>query len=586
MHSHERIVDRPVPTETDVLPRTTPVWGAIVLISVVMLLLGVVAFLQQEEYGDIVTGMRTPGYGGASWGLYIIAYVFYVGVSFAGITVAAMSRLFDIAILKPVTRIAELLTITALLAGAAAVLADLGRIEVGLVNLPGFANPSSPFYGTFTLVVAAYLFSSLVYFFLAGRADAAYLANHTGPPLNFLYRIWASGYRDLPAQRARHHKVSYWLALTILPLLVIAHSTLGFIFGLMSGRPGWYSALQAPGFVLLAGVSGTGMLIVFATVLRKVFGLHGLKDASIRWLGNFLWILAAIYLYFTIVEELTATYAGPRADQHVAHEVVAGDFAALFWTYVGALLLTFLLPFLLYLRNRTSTPWLVVAGIAANVAAVCKRYIIVVPSQTHGALMPVEPPRVYVPTVIELAVSIGLFGAIVAAMFVFGRFFILVPRPHDHGAPPRHRELGRAFAAFGTGFVGISLVVAGLTDSFRLWSGTEVDPRIKFSPVIFASGVMLLFIAAAVYEIFPEKRRPARELWADQKRAQQQGPLPWDAAPVAARQLEPPDRSALRQLVRLAGTAQAYGNEPLRVREILDEIDVVTNQIRRSANIS
>ena len=71
-----------------------------------------------------------------------------------------------------------------------------------------------------------------------------------------------------------------------------AHSTLGFIFGLQSGRPGWFSALQAPGFVVMAGVSGIGIvLIVVSALLRKVMHLEDLiQPVAFRWLGNFLWM--------------------------------------------------------------------------------------------------------------------------------------------------------------------------------------------------------------------------------------------------------------------------------------------------------
>ena len=50
------------------------------------------------------------------------------------------------------------------------------------------------------------------------------------------------------------------------------------------------------------------------------------------------------------------------------------------------------------------------------------------------------------------------------------------------------------------------MIFVGLTDSFRLWSGSEIDPRIPFAPAIFAGGVVLLFSSAIVYEVFPTRR--------------------------------------------------------------------------------
>lgn len=575
MLSHQKIVEEPAREHGPTLPPTSLPWLAFVLLALGALAFGVFAFSQQTFHGFILTGLRNQGYGSGGWGLYIVFDVFFVGVSFAGITVAAICRLFEIEILRPITRIAELLTITALLAGAGVVVADLGRPFEGLTRLPRFANPSSPFYGTFTLVVAGYMFSSLVYFFLAGRADAAALARTVQGPSRLFYALWASGFDDKPSERARHHRNSFFLALTILPLLVTAHSTLGFIFGLQSGRPGWFSALMAPGFVILAGVSGTGILIVLALAYRRLFRLHDkMPDSAFRWLGNFLWILALVYIYFTIADELTATYAGPVADRELAHEIVGGAFAPHFWTFAICLFLTFLIPFLMYLSGRTSVAGLVAAGLLANVAAVLKRFLIVVPSQTHGALLPIEPPKMYSPTWVEYGVILGLIGLIFVAQLVFGRFFPLVPSAHGHGKAPAKPELARRFASLVTALTAVGLIVVGLTDSFRLWSHGEIDPRIPFSPVIFASGVMLLFISAVVYEVFPERRPSDREMWREQKLALSGASLPWQpgrAPPAPTEPIRPADVHALARLIRAAEESIGKADDR-RTRQIVGEV--------------
>lgn len=504
-------------------------WYLLAGLAVAALAVGLGSFATEEHFGTIVTGMRNPGYGGASWGLYIVFVVFFIGVSFAGITVAALARLFELEVLRPVTRIAELLTLVALVAGASCVLADLGRPEVGLQFLPRFANPSSPFFGTFTLVVSGYLFSSLVYFFLAGRADAATVAGHTKGPLRWFHLAWASGYRHHEKEHGqRHHSVSYWLSLGILPMLITAHSTLGFVFGIQGGRPGWFGALQAPAFVVLAGVSGTGMVILLTLAFRWLYRMNDrIPDAAIRWLGNFMWILALLYLYFMIVEELTATYAAPIADREMAHQIVSGRFAPLFWTTVGCLLLTFLIPFLLYVRGRTSVAWVGVAAFTAQIAAVCKRFLIVVPSQTDGALVKLEPGS-YTPSWVEIGVVLGLIGLVFTIMLVFGRIFPLVPAAHVHheGESPSPVSAWRKGATIACAVTAVSLIVFGLTDAFRMWSGGEVDNRIPFSPVIFASGVMLLFVSAIVYEVLPEKKVIS---WADRKSANESvSSFPWE----------------------------------------------------------
>ncbi|MBI2324234.1 MAG: polysulfide reductase NrfD [Chloroflexi bacterium] len=400
--------------------RITPGWSMIVAILLAGVLVGAFAYALQYTEGEVVTGMRDIGtMGGAPWGLYIAFVVYFVGVSFAGIAVAAIVRVLDLERLRPVARMGELLAVISLVLGALSILADVGQPLRAIVNLLRYARPQSPFFGTFTLVISGYLFASLVYLFLEGRRDAAILARTPGR-LQWLHRLWASGYRDTPAERERHERASYWLALAILPLLVTAHSTLGFVFGLQAGRGGWFSTLQAPGFVVLAGVSGLGNLIVLAAILRWALrAKQVLDDTVFRWLANFLLALTIVYLYFLLVDWLTSTYAAPAADARLAAVVYTGEYAPVFWTSVAALVAAAALLFGQFARRRYSLALVVVAAVLVNVAAVGKRVVLVLPSQTHGALLPYVPGT-YEPTLVEYGVLLGIFslGALLLTLFM------------------------------------------------------------------------------------------------------------------------------------------------------------------------
>lgn len=142
-------------------------------------------------------------------------------MSFAGITIAALIRLLDIQRLRPVARMAEVLTVSALVLAAMSTIADLGQPVRGVINLFRYARPQSPFYGTFTLVLSGYLFASLIYLYLDGRRDAARLAR-VDSRLRWFHRRWAAGYADTAAERDRHRRSSFWLSLAIIPLLVTA----------------------------------------------------------------------------------------------------------------------------------------------------------------------------------------------------------------------------------------------------------------------------------------------------------------------------------------------------------------------------
>jgi molybdopterin-containing oxidoreductase family membrane subunit len=396
-------------------------------------LLGVVALAgwygwsREISEGMIVTGLRNIGpMGGATWGFDIAFVVYFVGVSFAGITVAALIRLAKLTALKPIARMAEALTVVALILAAFAIMYDLGQVWRGIVNLFRYARPQSPFFGTFTLVISGYLTASLIYLYLDGRRDAAICAKVPGRLQRF-HRLWAAGYRDTPAERARHERASFWLAIAIVPLLITAHSTLGFVFGLQIGRPGWYSALQAPAFVLLAGVSGVGMLIVIAAIVRRTIGDHEqLPDEVFRWLANALLLLLLAYLYFMVVEILTNVYTGAERERDVTRELLFGDFAPIYWASVACFVVALGLLVARFLRTGPSIGLLVTAGVLVNLAAIGKRFLIVVPSQTHGTLLPYGTGS-YAPTWVEYIEAIGLFGLGALLLIAFAKLFPIMP---------------------------------------------------------------------------------------------------------------------------------------------------------------
>lgn len=415
--------------------RMTAGWFLLIAAALALVALGAAAYALQLSRGEIVTGMRDIGtMGGSPWGLYIVSAVYFIGASFAGITVAALIRLLGLDLLKPVARMAEALTVTTILMGGMAILMDVGQPLRAAINLLRYARPQSPFFGTFTLVVSGYLFASLVYIYLDGRRDAAICARTPGPLQGF-HRRWAAGYRDTPAERERHRQASLWLAIAIVPLLVTAHSTLGFVFGLQVGRPGWFSALQAPAFLIMAGISGLGLLIVVAAVMRRALGLRQqLHPGVFRLLGTFMMVLILAYLYFMVVEWLTTAYAGAAHEARIMQVLMFGQYAWLYWISVGCLVV----PLALLLLSRTALqhralPLMVVSGLMVNVAAVFKRYLIVIPSQTHGTLLPYGAGS-YSPTWVEYSIVLGLVGVGTLVYAVFVKVFPILPMPEEGDA--------------------------------------------------------------------------------------------------------------------------------------------------------
>jgi Ni/Fe-hydrogenase subunit HybB-like protein len=405
----------------------SPAWILFFALMALITALGLYAYTLQMNEGLIRTGMRGLGtMTGATWGLYVAYYVYFIGVSFAGVTVAALIRIFRIEKLEPVARIGEVLTVVALTLGAFAILADLERPWQAAVNLLRYGRPQSPFFGTFTMVISGYLFASLVYLYVTSRRDAAALAEYPSK-LRGVYRFFAAGYEDTPRQRTIDRRVTFWLAIAIVPLLVIAHSTVGFVFGLQVGRPGWFGALQAPGFVVLAGVSGIGNLIMLCAIVRSATHTQSrITLDAFSWLGKLLLGLLVTYLYFTVVEIMTITYQPGDTEQGLSEAILSGSYAPIFWGAIVSLVAAAALLIVQALTGHWSISLIVAAAVLVNIGAVAKRYLIVVPSQTHGQLLP-YPTGSYTPNAVEWAVVFGLFALGALMIGIFMKIFPIVP---------------------------------------------------------------------------------------------------------------------------------------------------------------
>ncbi|RMD84683.1 MAG: hypothetical protein D6808_06615, partial [Candidatus Dadabacteria bacterium] len=82
-----------------------------------------ITWIWQLKNGLGVTGMNRPVY----WGVYITNFVFFIGISHAGTLISAILRLCRAEWRRPITRMAEVITVMVLFFGVGSVILDLGR---------------------------------------------------------------------------------------------------------------------------------------------------------------------------------------------------------------------------------------------------------------------------------------------------------------------------------------------------------------------------------------------------------------------------------------------------------------------------
>jgi molybdopterin-containing oxidoreductase family membrane subunit len=381
---------------------------------------GAYAYSRQMFEGEVVTGLRDVGtMGGAPWGIYVAFELYAVGVGFGAMLLLGAIRLMRLSRLEPLTRTLGLMTLAGLLIGYLSVMADLGQPLRAVVNIARYARPMSPFFGTFTVGLVTSLVATWVYLYLDSRRDAALLASRPTGWRPWLHLV-AAGYGGTPEEETRHRQASLALAILLIGLGIAAASSAGFVFSIQVARPGWYSALQAPAFVVLAGTTAVAVLIILAAVLRKALGeRERLNIPLFTWLSNLMLALTLTYLYFLLAELITVGYAGHHHEARLTEALLKGEFAWLFWGSGGLFLISFIVLATQAVRRRYSIGLIVFAAVLINLAALGKRYLIVVPSLTYGNLLP-YPDGSYSPTWVEYAVILGLiaFGILLYILFI------------------------------------------------------------------------------------------------------------------------------------------------------------------------
>src|SRR5215212_1677936 len=125
-------------------------------ILIAICLVGVIAYYRQITKGLVVTAMRDY----VSWGIYISNFVFFVAISLVGSLITAVLRLANVKWSTPLTRIAEIIAVSAIVFASIIIIVDMGRPE-RFYHLFIFARLQSPIMWD-VIVITTYFFISLL----------------------------------------------------------------------------------------------------------------------------------------------------------------------------------------------------------------------------------------------------------------------------------------------------------------------------------------------------------------------------------------------------------------------------------------
>lgn len=410
----------------DLLPQKFGKRGVIwTTVLILFCVIGAIAYIRQLKYGLVVTNMRDY----ASWGIYISNFVFFVAISLVGSLITAIFRLANVQWATPLTRIAEIIAVSAIVFASLIIIVDMGRPE-RLLNLFAHGRIQSPIMWD-VIVITTYFVISLLLLYFPLLPDLKILIRFkekTGRALNKLYRFQGSFWKGTAEQFKISEKAITILCVAIIPVAFSIHTVTSWLFA-TTYRPGWDSTNFGAYFISGAFLVGAGGVVVAMYVFRKYYRLEKyITEMHFQRMGKVVVMLSLLYLYFNINEYMIPAFKMKKAEAGHLTGLFTGEFSVMFWF---AIIVGMIIPIiiLLFPKGRKPLP-MFIAGIMIVVGAWFKRYLIVTPTLLHPFLPMQDVPASYhhyFPSWEEWAIAIGsLSGALLVITF-FARIYPIIP---------------------------------------------------------------------------------------------------------------------------------------------------------------
>ena len=382
------------------------------------------AWAFQLKEGMVVDGIADWGTsGGVPWGMYVGSFIWWVGIAHGGIIISAAVRLFKLEVFKPVTRLAELLTISALSMAGLYIILHLGRPDRMVTSIiPHFAERVhfSPLIWDVT-VITLYFVMTGTYLLLSIRSDIYELRRRLPKFLDPLYQLLL--FMHEPKENEKVERMLWWLAFAVIILapLLLHGGVIPWLFALLPSMPGWNSAIQGPQFLSIALTSAIGSVIFLAYIFRQIYGWKELiPDKTFHRLGALLALFALFFLWLQLQQIITGSFA-PSVGVGIVTNAKVNNLP--YWAAMGTVAAA-----MIYLGAQTIFPVIfsvgrtVAAGLAAVLAVLLEKTLFVVEGLAHPAfnLYPGVPGE-YLPSWVELSSIIGVVS-------MMALFFAVIPK--------------------------------------------------------------------------------------------------------------------------------------------------------------
>ena len=408
----------------------TPKWWLPTVIGLgIVVVIGFVIIGFMVNRGLGVTGLSRPVY----WGLFITTFVFWVGISHAGIMISAILRLTQAEWRRPVTRAAELLTVFSLLTALIFPLIHAGRPwRIAYWILPYdfargiYPNIRSPLIMD-PVAISTYLTGSTLFLYVALLPDLGNLRDRTSGWQKAMYTVLSLGWRGNPRQWKMQTIGGILLSALMLPIFVSVHSIVSWDFAVTPAVEGWHSTIFAPYFVIGAVHSGVSAVVTMMALMRWLWKWDDfIRPEHFDALARLLIVVATAWLGFTFLELIFAIYSLD------APEIALRELQIFAWPwnmmFVVFLMTGYVIPVGMWLFKsvRNNIALMFWTSLFVNIGMWLERFMIIVPGLSRRTPF-VYTWDAYRPSLVEWSILVWSVAWVTFLMLLFSRFFPLVP---------------------------------------------------------------------------------------------------------------------------------------------------------------
>ena len=411
---------------TDVMSVTKGVswqWGALLLVALLGVGQAVATLLYQTYVGFGIAGYQAPVF----WGVYIINFVFWIGIGHAGTLISAILFLFRAKWRNAINRGAEAMTVFAVLTAAMFPLIHIGRLWkfYFLIPYPNqralWVNFKSPLLWDL-FAINTYMLISIIFFYVGLIPDIAIARDRATGIKKAAYTVLALGWQGTGRQWKAHNRTILHLAGLATPLVLSVHSVVSWDFA-MSIVPGWHATIFAPYFVAGAIFGGFAMVLVVMIPVRRIFRLEAyINDYHFENMSRFILFTSLICGYAYAAEYFVAWYSGIEFEQTAFWLRAFGPYWVSTWIMITC---NAIFPQLLWIKKlRTSVQFLFVLAVLINIGMWFERYVIIITSLSREYIPAAW--GLYIPSLAELSILVGSFCWFSMFFLLFLKFLPII----------------------------------------------------------------------------------------------------------------------------------------------------------------